>query len=398
MKIRGRTFGDFVVLLGGNGASQVINAVSFSLIYARFSDATAAEYFLVLSQSGIIVTIATLRMEQAALIDIENASDILRLSVFLALFTNLVVFVSHLFVSSESFAISVQFGLLNLLWTLFGIGVVKLLLTKRVRLLSVARLLQSLSFLVMVASTAFMGFPIPLLLALAFSYLLPVAFLLSPSDFKFVFLDFARIRSIFNRHHAYVLFDLPSGLISNLTAAIPLWAVAGNYGDVATATFGFALRVIYAPFNLVTGAVREKYKSDSVDLTKSAFQALHCTYERGLAIATVPIAFIGALVIWIFSVDTTQLFVFSALFGVALFRFNVSPISFLLYVKERIKLDLGLHIGLLTALCALWISAVFINFETFLTAFALTMMLFYAVYKLVINWLLRMPDDGARKI
>lgn len=393
MKFRDRTFGDFVALMGGNGTSQLINTLSFSLIYARFPDATVSQYFLVLSQSGVVVTLATLRMEQAALIDVNNALDILRLSVLLAFLTNLAVFASHLLVTGESAAISVQFGLLNLLWTLFGIGVVKLLLEKRVRFLSVARLLQSLSFLALVSFIGFADAPISLVLALALSYLLPVLFLLKPSDFKVFALDFARIRWIFRRHREYVLFDLPSGLISNLTAVIPLWAIAGNYGDAATAAFGFAARVIYAPFNLVSAAVREKYKSDSVGLSASAFNALHYSYERGLALATLPVGLIGGMAICAASVDVTQFFIFSALFAVSLFRFNISPISFVIYVKKRIQLDLGLHLGLLAAMSALWVGAAFVSFGPFMIAFTLTMALFYALYKLVINWLIRTPAD-----
>ncbi|MBO6853876.1 MAG: hypothetical protein JJ872_08950 [Marivivens sp.] len=393
MKLRGRTFGDFIVLMGGNGASQVINAIGFSLIYARFSDAVAAQYFLVLSQSGVVVTLATLRIEQAALIDLENAGDIMRLSVLLAFVTNLIVFAVHLLVSGENMGMSFQFGLLNFLWTLFGIGVVKLLLEKRTRILSVARLLQSLSFLVLVSLAAFGSVSVPLLLALAMSYLLPVLFLLKLADFAIFRLDFARIRWILSRHRAYVFFDMPSGLISNVTSVIPLWLIAGNYGDGATAAFGFAARVIHAPFNLVSSAVREKYKSDSVGLAATAFHELHHTYERGLALATLPIALIGALAIWLTPFDSTQIFVFSALFVISLFRFNVSSISFLIYVKGRIQLDLGLHLGLLAAMGALWLITSFVGFELFVIAFSSIMALFYVVYKLVINWLLRVTAD-----
>ena len=397
MNLRGRTFRDFVVLMGGNGASQLINAVSLSLIYLRFSEATAAQYFIVLSQSGVFVTLATLRIEQAALIDVDNARDILRLSVLLAFLTNLAIFAGHVLVSSESLTVSVQFGLLNLLWTLFGIGVVKLLLQKRVRFLSVARLLQSLSFFALVSLAGFASAPIPLLLALALSYLLPVLFLLKPADFKVFTLDFARVHWILSRHRAYVFFDMPSGLISNLTAAIPLWAIAGHYGEFATATFGFAVRVIYAPFNLVSAAVREKYKSDSVGLNAVEFYKLHHAYEHGLALTTLPIALIGALAIWLVQTNATQFLIFSSLFAISLFRLNVSPISFVMYVKERIQLDLGLHLGLLSAMGALWFSAGLIDFEPFVIAFALIMALFYALYKLIINWLLRMPADRENK-
>jgi len=398
VKLKARTFGDLVVLMGGNGTAQLVNAVSFSLIYLKFSDAIAAQYFLVLSLSSIVVTLATLRIEQAALIDVDNATDILRLSVLLGFLNNLAVFAGHLFLSGESITLSVQFGLLNLVWTLFGIGIVKLLLEKRVRFLSVARLLQSLSFLALVSLAGFSGAPIPLMLALALSYLLPLSLVLKRADFQFSTLDFSRIYWILNRHRAYIFFDLPSGLISNLTATIPLWAISGNYGDVATATFGFAARVIYAPFNLVSTAVREKYKSDSIGLTGAAFQKLHDGYERGLLLTTLPLALIGAMAIGLAQLETTQRLIFSALFAISLFRFNVSPISFAIYVKERIQLDLGLHLGLFTAMSALWISASFISLEPFMIALTLSMMLFYVLYKLIINWLLRTPAVKENKI
>jgi hypothetical protein len=393
MKLRGQTFVDFVVLMGGNGASQLINAVSFSLIYSQFSDATASEFFFVLSQSGVVVTLATLRMEQAALIDVNNQLDILRLSVLLAFLTNFAVFAGHLLVSGENLAVSAQFVLLNLLWTLFGIGVVKLLLEKRVRFLSVARLLQALSFFALVLLSVFASAPIPLLLAMALSYLVPLLFLLKPTDFKVFTLDFARIRWIFNRHRAYVFFDMPSGLISNLAAVIPLWAIASNYGDAATAAFGFAARVIYAPFNLVSAAVREKYKCDSVGLAAAAFHNLHRAYERGLALASLPIALIGALALCVAPLGDIQVSVFSVLFAISLFRFNISPISFVIYVKQRIQLDLVLHLGLFTAMVALWVSAAFVDFGPFMILFAFTMAVFYAFYKLFISWLLRLPAD-----
>lgn len=370
-------FRDLLYLLGGSSSSQLFNAISVSLIYAFHTDSNAADYFLYLSFVSVFVNVASLRLEQAALVDKINSQYLLVYALIISLLTVLMFSSILMWLADISTYKLVEIMLLCLFWSAFLVLSIWAISNNKLKLLSASRVLQSLIFLMLIGVSVVFEEGEFLLSMMALSYLASILALVSgvklltKSPGKYHFCEMLK------KHKAYMLFDLPSGLISSIAVYIPLWIVAAYYDETLIALFGFAIRVVYAPLNLLGGVIKDKYKADSVGLNAEMFHEMHFRYKSLLYRISIVLFILATILISMF-VDNLVLFM--SLIAVSIFRFNVSPVSFSIYFMGRIEWDLRLHVLLVLMLSCLAGVSSFLEFNAFILCYSMVMIVFYAIY------------------
>ena len=377
---------DLLYLLGGSSSSQLFNAISVSLIYAYHSNADAATYFLYLSFISVFVNVASFRLEQAALVDHKNSSYLLIYAFLISFITVLIFNLILMFLTGISINQMIETLFLSMFWSAFLILSIGAILSNKLKLLSVSRLLQSLIFLVLISCSIAFEEGDYLLSMMAISYLSSIVVLTHGLKFVIKVPKKNHFFKMLEKHKAYIYYDLPSGLISSLAIYIPLWIVAANYSEAIIALFGFAIRVIYAPLNLLGGVIKDKYKADTVGLDSDMFLSLHENYKSLLYRLSVVMLIPAIIIIYAF---TEEIILFACLTLISIFRFNVSPVSFSIYFKQKIEWDLRLHIVLLSMLSCLAVISNFLEFNVFMLCYAVVMIVFYAVYDRFIVYIIK---------
>jgi O-antigen/teichoic acid export membrane protein len=164
----------------------------------------------------------------------------------------------------------------------------------------------------------------------------------------------AEQRNYLVRHQAFWRFSLPSSLINTLVGQLPLFMIGLRHGALAAGLFALTQRVISAPVTLVAASVLEVFKRQAVQ----EFQALgNC---RSVYLATfralVLLALFPSLLLFLFAPP-----LFSLVFGtdwrpagefarvlapLCFFNFIASPLSYVLFIAGKQKMELRWQLAL----------------------------------------------------
>jgi O-antigen/teichoic acid export membrane protein len=161
-------------------------------------------------------------------------------------------------------------------------------------------------------------------------------------------------RAYLHRHSAFWRFSLPSNLLNALVSQLPLFLIGLRHGAVAAGLYALTQRVLYAPVALLAASVLEVFKRQSV----LEFQAVgNCTHAYrytfkvlallGLGPSLVLFAFSPTLFAWVFGESWRAAGDLAQILAPLYFlNFIASPLSYVFFISGKQKIDLVWQVAL----------------------------------------------------
>ncbi len=161
-------------------------------------------------------------------------------------------------------------------------------------------------------------------------------------------------RAYLHRHAAFWRFSLPSNLLNAVVSQLPLFLIGLRHGAVAAGLYALTQRVLYAPVALLAASVLEVFKRQSVQ----EFQSVgHCTHAYrytfkvlallGLGPSLVLFAFSPTLFAWIFGENWRAAGELAQILAPLYFlNFIASPLSYVFFISGKQKIDLIWQVAL----------------------------------------------------
>jgi O-antigen/teichoic acid export membrane protein len=190
----------------------------------------------------------------------------------------------------------------------------------------------------------------------------------------------------YKKNKAYPIWSLPADMVSSATAMMPVLLISKNFGAEQAGLFAMSLRILGVPLGLLGKSVLDVFKRIAAEGFKNKG---NCKTEF---VSTFKILLLGSVIfVSISAVIMDEAFailfgsewsgaaklslVLLPLFG---FRFIASPLSYLVYIAGRQKLDLywQLALTLMTWFCFSQIH----NFDTALSAYSALGSFLYCFY------------------
>ena len=175
-------------------------------------------------------------------------------------------------------------------------------------------------------------------------------------------LDWVAIKATVHTHRNQPLWQLPSALVNTVANQIPLWFLQRLFGPSVLGQYVLMNRVLSAPTSLISASVGEVFRQRAATEWHETGACLKTfnQFARGLGLVCVPvglalIAFGPAAFELIFGIQWRQAGEFARLLG-ALFilHWAVNPLTYVLILSGRQKLNFGLQFLLLGVALAGW--------------------------------------------
>ncbi|MDG2193782.1 MAG: oligosaccharide flippase family protein [Polaribacter sp.] len=156
---------------------------------------------------------------------------------------------------------------------------------------------------------------------------------------------------VLKKYKNFPLFDLPTMLINNLGLQLPIIFLATNYSAAISGYYFMAQRILQVPITLISHSILEVFKerisSSKTDLEsrKIMFDTLFIIISVAIIPFTILFYFIDDFIIfylgekWVVSAKFAKILVPSLFF-----RFISYPISYVILVKQRQKINLLINI------------------------------------------------------
>jgi O-antigen/teichoic acid export membrane protein len=161
-------------------------------------------------------------------------------------------------------------------------------------------------------------------------------------------------RAYLNKHDAFWRFSLPSNLLNAVVSQLPLFLIGLRHGALAAGLYALTQRVLYAPVALLAASVLEVFKRQSV----MEFQTVgNCTHAYrytfkvlallGLGPSLVLFAFSPTLFAWVFGESWRAAGELAQVLAPLYFlNFIASPLSYVFFISGKQKIDLIWQVAL----------------------------------------------------
>ncbi len=405
-----------MTLAGGAAAGQAIVILGSPILlrlYAPDEIGALSIYLAIVSIGAIVVT---LRYEAAIpLPDLdEDALDVLLLAIIAALSISGLVGLATWIVASDLIVVAIPDTTRAALWLvplgLFSTAIQQSLTFWATRIAAFgasarssmasggAQMAGQIGF--GMAGTGVLGLILGYLLGRAGGILMFVGTLGSTRRASMRGTSLRRLRGVASRYRRFPLYTLWAALLNTASTQAPVLLLAAMFDTTVVGWFSITLRVLQLPSALVGASVAQVFyarisredDSDTAATTRSVYRAL---------------AALGAGPMVVLAVAGPELFAF--FFGDAwreagtyaqwlapwlLLVFVVSPLSTLVFVRERQRTELGFQICLLAVRVAtLLVGWAFANATTAIALFGLASAALWFGYML---WLLQIAGVGIR--
>ncbi|RFS17240.1 lipopolysaccharide biosynthesis protein [Emticicia sp. C21] len=358
-----------LITLGGTAIAAVVPIVFTPIIAKLYSSSSYGEYAYFLATSNVICVFFAGKYDMAILIprDEKEANNVFSLSVLLSGISLIILYIfivlTQNFNSIWKAEISDNIFLLPIA-TFFSV-LNQIILTWKVRLgeftkISINKIANSLSYAFLAIILVKIGFEKT---GLIFSLILSMAFttfLVGFTKIKEVFFSTGSLKDIILASKKYINFpkyNIPSSFIETLSLQLPIYLITYLYDIGILGQYAMAQRLILLPVTFVISSIVPVFRHSAA---KEIHETGRCiksfnSYFVGLTICACIIFPILYLLIsffledilgakWLLSIDLMKILIFSVFI-----RFITNPLSSVIILKEKQKLDLILQIFLILA-------------------------------------------------
>jgi O-antigen/teichoic acid export membrane protein len=168
-------------------------------------------------------------------------------------------------------------------------------------------------------------------------------------------------RAYLVRHRKFWRYALPSNLLNNTVAQLPLFLIGMRHGALAAGLFALTQRVLAAPISLLAASVLEVFKRQSVhefQTLGNCKQSYRYTFKvlmlLGLAPSLVLLFFSPQLFAWVFGPAWREAGQLAQILAPLYFlNFVASPLSYVFFVTGKQNVDLWWQL----TLCAVTVTS-----------------------------------------
>ncbi|HUR58640.1 MAG TPA: oligosaccharide flippase family protein [Opitutaceae bacterium] len=174
--------------------------------------------------------------------------------------------------------------------------------------------------------------------------------------------DRATLFAALREHRRCPCYLLPSTLLNTVTNQLPVWFLGRLFGAATLGQYALMNRVLNVPIALTSASVGDVFKQRVAAEYRATGQCRQTflAFGRGLGLAalapTLALLVWGPdLFAWVFGAPWREAGQYARIFAVLFaFRFAVSPLSYVVIVARKARLDLGLQFICLLAALAAW--------------------------------------------
>lgn len=215
--------------------------------------------------------------------------------------------------------------------------------------------------------------------------------LLSPPRARMRLLLDREQRDYLVKHQAFWRYSLPSSLLNTVVGQLPLFMIGIHHGALAAGLFALTQRVIAAPTALIATSILEVFKRQAVhefELVGNCHEVYRSTFRALMLLALPP-----TLVLLLFSPE-----LFGWLFGdnwrpagelarilapLCFLNFVASPLSYVFFVAGKQKMELFWQMALFVVTVAVFVTPLTLHQSLF--AYVLGRSILYVVYLYMSN-------------
>lgn len=390
------------VVFTGAVAAQAISIATAPIIARLYAPEQYGVFGIFLSIAAIAAVLPTLRFTQGIIIEKEDgeAARLLHFctlsslavsilfAVLLALFK--VPFVAA--VGAEGLGEWIYF----LPIVVFLTGMTELLSTWLTRFKSFgqvtrSRIIASVAtvscYLVWayVMGASFRGLIVGTIIALLIStaYLFIAARAANPFIFRF---DWEATKPILARHRKFLIYSLPSDLITIFTNQLPVFLLNRFAGTAEVGYFNMSQRILAIPSVFISTSVGEVFKQRATEdfhRTGTCRPIFMKTFKALALMGFIPFLLIFLFGPWMFSVflgaQWEQAGVYSRIFALMFYlRFVNSPLSYILYIANKQQFDIiGVLAYNIVTVLVFWIGFTYFTTLTVLVMYTLAFSFVY---------------------
>lgn len=163
-----------------------------------------------------------------------------------------------------------------------------------------------------------------------------------------IFRGFRNSRNVLSKHYRFPKFSLPSELLSTLSHQMPVFML-GTFSGVGTVgVYNLAVRMLGMPSVLISSAVGEVYKQKAVEENRKTGRMKNVFMQTAKSMGIIGIVVFGVVMLigpglfsWVFGSEWTDAgYVARILAVMFLLRFVNSPLSYVIYIKNKHYVDL----------------------------------------------------------
>lgn len=214
---------------------------------------------------------------------------------------------------------------------------------------------------------------------------------------KFLFKFEKKITSQFStfasRYRNFPLYNIPSDLLNNSSAQIPVFFLTPVYGVQATGQYSLMKRMLDAPVTLLSSSILEVFRQKASEqyIAFGDCRELFVKTAKNLAlISIIPfsllIIFGTDIFAFIFGEEWRDAGKFAGIFSVYyFFKFVSSPLSYMFYIAEKQKMDFLLHIYMfISSLLIFYLPKIYsVSITETLWIYSINFVLIYLTYFLL---------------
>lgn len=399
-------FRNALTLVSGTTLAQAVSIVTAPILYRLYEREDYGTLGLYMAITGIIGPFSTMQYTHSILLEREdkNAHD----AVWLTRIINITLSVITLIVIVPSYRLLGQLfnnpeirpWLLILPLSIFFGGQTEILRmwANRKKAYNILTQNSMLTAFLVPAISIPLGIwvegPLGLFVGLLSSQVLPTIVLgvdlRKRHGLKWTGFYLPNIKALAKRYIDFPKYSLPSDFINRFTNQLPVFMLSAYSGPAIVGVYNLTIRMLGLPISLISSAVSAVFRQKA---TEDFHRLGNCkdifikTLKSLVALSILPF-----LILMIFGPDIFALVfgekwreagVFGRILGTLfLFRFFVSPLSFLFYLRQKIKEDLFWHLWMLVSNVIIF----YLGFEVLhsyllaLGLFCMNYVLIYIVY------------------
>lgn len=201
--------------------------------------------------------------------------------------------------------------------------------------------------------------------------------------------SYASVGTAFREHRRCPIYLLPSSLLNTITNQLPVWFLGRLFGPATVGQYALMNRVLNVPVSLTSASVGDVFKQRIAAEYRDTGQCrtTFLAFARGLGLATVAPAIVviaagPALFSWVFGDAWRDAGRYAQIMGVLFAcRFAISPLTYVVIVARKARLDLILQSLCLCAALAAWaVGSATGSADYALATFALLYSIVYLIY------------------
>lgn len=277
---------NLVILLSGTGLAQVMGILLSPVLSRVYTPKDFGIFGTVLALSGILISISTLRYENALVLE-KDEEEVIKLQDLCVLILLIVSFLSCFFIlffpqvffwidrdANNSqyliYAIPIIFftGLYNIFYF-------RLNREEEYKVLAKVQVYKKLALLFFQLLFGVLGFfTLGLIMGNILGSLIATVIILISFTKKIKLPNFRALTQIAKRYHQFPLYSAPQGLINSIMAQLPVIVLSAKYGVVIVGAYYFALKIVQLPATFMGQAVRTVFYKEAVN-RKDQFRNLY---------------------------------------------------------------------------------------------------------------------------